>query len=185
MNTPLILIIIDKSGSMSSVSASMNTAMYQLVKDQASERGNADLSLFTFDSYTYHDIKPTNFKQVNYVPIKCNDSTRLYDTIIEAINSVKGYTDVLVMIQTDGQDNKSTTKAEVVKNTIQHKLSQGWQFLYMGAFDDITAEASKIGLQNYAVQFKRDTKGIEQVFTEMSKRASNFRANLDRIILKP
>lgn len=184
MNT-IILIILDKSGSMSGVENSMNLAMRQLITDQASERGNADLSLFTFNSGIYHDIKPTNFKRAVFTPIYCEDSTRLYDTIIEAVNSVKGYDNVLCMIQTDGQDNESKTTSDVVKNTIQHKLSQGWQFLYMGAFDDITKEASKVGLQDYAVKFKRDTKGIEQVFTEMSKKASNFRASLDTSILKP
>ena len=182
---PLILIILDKSGSMSNVQSSMNLAMRQLILDQASERSDADLSLFTFNSDIYHDIKPTNFKKVTYTPISCNSSTRIYDTIIQAIKSVTNYSNVLVMIQTDGEDNESSNSADTAKQLVTNKLTEGWQFLYMGAFNDVTKEAAKIGLQDYAVPFKRDSKGIEQVFTEMSRKASNFRASLDTNILKP
>lgn len=182
---PLILIILDKSGSMSDVESSMNSAIKQLIIDQASERGNADLSLFTFNSNSYHDIKPTNFKEVHFTPITCTQSTQLYDTVIQAINSVTNYSNVLVMIQTDGEDNQSSNTPKTVKQLVQQKLSEGWQFLYMGAFNDVTKEAAKIGLQDYAVKFKCDSKGIEQVFTEMSRKASNFRASLDTTILKP
>lgn len=186
MNKPLILMILDLSGSMASVIPAMQRSFDQIVEDQSTERGDADLSVWTFGTRSKHSIKPVSFKSKPSVQFTNMEYTRLYDTVIEAINSVpSAYTDVCVLIQTDGEDNESMTSPNVVKNTIEHKLQQGWQFIYMGAFDDITPEAAKLGLEDYAVEFKRDSAGIEQVFNEMSRKISNFRASLDTNILTP
>lgn len=184
---PLILLILDRSGSMSRVERDMVKSFNTLLDHQSTERGNADLSVFTFNHHSKHYIKPINFKQVGKWTnnsFNCGGATALYDTVVKALNSVPShYTDVCVMIQTDGQDNESTANPSVVANTIQHKLDLGWQFLYMGADSSIVQNATEIGLGDHAVEFKRDSAGIEQIFNEMSRKVSNFRAALDNNIL--
>jgi len=187
MTNPLILMILDKSGSMSRVQLDVIKSVNTLIEHQSTERGNADLSIFTFNNRSYHTVKPINFKQVSKWTTNeftCRGTTALYDTVIEAINSVPlNYTNVCVLIQTDGEDNESQTTPSIVANTIQSKLDLGWQFLYMGADRSIVQNAKQIGLEDHAVEFKRDSKGIEQVFNEMSRKVSNFRASLDTTIL--
>lgn len=184
---PLILLILDRSGSMCGVQSDMIKSFNTLLEHQSTERGDADLSLFTFNQKSTHDIEPTNFKQVDKWTnrsFECNGTTALYDTVVAAINSVPAtYTDVCVMIQTDGNDNQSRTEPSVVADIIHQKLDLGWQFLYMGADRSIVRNAERIGLKDHAVEFKRDSKGIEQIFNEMSRKVSNFRASLDPHIL--
>jgi len=187
MSNALILLILDRSGSMNRVERDMVTSFNTLLDHQSTERGDADLSVFTFNHNSKHDIKPTNFKQVSQwtnSSFHCDGTTALYDTVIRALNSVPNqYTDVCVMIQTDGQDNESNKSASDVQQLINSKLADGWQFLYMGADRSIVQNAKQIGLGNHAVEFKRDSKGIEMVFNEMSRKVSNFRAALDNNIL--
>lgn len=186
MSKPLVLMILDVSGSMGNVMPSMNASFKQIVEDQSTERGDADLSVFTFASDIRHDIAPVSFKSKPDLRLKTRGCTALYDTVIRALGSVPDhYTDVLVLMQTDGQDNGSNYSYYDVKQKVREKRSQGWQFLYMGAEINVSKEADKIGLKDCAVEFKRDSKGIEQVFNEMSRKVSNYRASLDTVILEP
>jgi uncharacterized protein YegL len=185
-SNPLILMILDVSSSMRSVIPSMNASFKQIIEDQSTERGDSDLSVFTFASDIKHDIAPVSFKTKPTLTLSPRGYTALYDTVVEALDSVPNhYKDVLVLIQTDGQDNKSSFSYSDVKRKVTEKRAQGWQFLYMGAEIDVSVEADKIGLKDCAVKFKRDSKGIEQVFNEMSRKVSNYRASLDTVILKP
>lgn len=186
MKKPLILMILDVSGSMGGVMRSMQQSFNQIIEDQSTERGNADLSVFTFASDFRNDITPVSFKQKPSLNLRTRGQTALYDAVNQALDSVPDhYSDVLVLMQTDGKDNKSRTSYSTVKTKISDKRAQGWQFLYMGAEVDVSREAAKIGLKDCAVTFKRDNKGIEQVFNEMSRKVSNFRASLDKNILQP
>jgi len=123
MTNPLILIVLDKSGSMNRVEYDVIKSVNTLIEHQSTERGNADLSIFTFNNKSYHTVKPINFKQVSKWTTNeftCRGATALYDTIIKAINSVPtSYTNVCVLIQTDGNDNESQTNPSTVADTIQ------------------------------------------------------------------
>lgn len=188
MSKAHIVCIIDNSGSMSSASRDVIKSFNTFTSDQTAERGEALLTLVTFNSYNKIVHDRVDFKDVGELTrsdYSCGGMTAMYDAIGETLNRIKD-DKVYVIIQTDGRENDSNDfNSRQVTDMINAKKSLGWEFLFMGADIDVRAAADKIGLANDAVEFNKNSKGIEVAYSTMSGNASNFRCSLDTKKLYP
>lgn len=166
------LIILDESGSMSSIYNSALGGANETIKTIRTAQANADdqkqfLTFVTFDSgnrepvRTIIDTKPiTEVKDLtkdDYSPDGC---TPLYDAMgISLTKLEKRVTDddqVLVTIITDGMENSSTEyDGFQIKNLVTRLRAKGWTFVYIGANQDAVEVAKKMHIDN-AMNFRAD-----------------------------
>ena len=171
-----LVFILDRSGSMSGLEADTIGGFNSMLRKQQKEDcGEALVSTILFDdvSEVIHDRVP--IEQVSMLTEKeyfIRGCTALLDAVggaIHHIGNVHKYARAedrpertLFIITTDGMENASRRYTyEKVKRMIQRQEEQyGWEFLFMGANIDATAEASRIGIRmERAVRYHCDSEG--------------------------
>lgn len=150
--------ILDETGSMQSVKsqtiAGFNEYIDNLKKDKASVKAHFTLTKFNSDKMqiVHNDVSLDCVERLNdntYLP---SALTPLYDAIGKTINalesSVKGKkSKVLVIIQTDGQENASREyDRKKVFDLIEKKKGDGWTFAFLGADQDAYLASELIGI---------------------------------------
>lgn len=170
MNTNLtdITLVIDRSGSMSSVLDDAQGGVNAFLAEQARQPGDALLTLVQFDTEYEFIHRGVPIRQVPPYELRPRGSTALLDAVGRAVNETgerlakMAEADrpglVVFVVLTDGQENSSHefTKAEI-KKMIEHQQSvYNWQFTFLGANQDAFAEAGGMGIQaagvaNYAL----------------------------------
>ncbi|MEW1975430.1 vWA domain-containing protein [Microbacterium profundi] len=156
-NYTAMLIILDRSGSMSMIREDMIGGIEQLIAAQSAEPGMLTIDLVTFDTeveLTHHFADPSSMK-VELVP---RGGTALYDAIGWSFNGFGQALaelpeharpgTVLVTIVTDGEENSSREyTAAIVTKTIEHQRAVfDWDVSFLGANQDAIEEARKIGI---------------------------------------
>ena len=185
-NYTAMLIILDRSGSMSAIRDDMVGGLEQLIAAQAREPGLLTIDLVTFDSeieYAHHFADPKSIT----VELQPRGMTALYDAIGVSFN-VFGNSlaelpehsrpgTVLVTIVTDGEENASSEyTAHTIKTMIQHQREKfDWDISFLGANQDAALEASKIGINaedalDYSVGAVRGT--MDAHSAKLSRRRS-------------
>ncbi|GAA1941733.1 hypothetical protein GCM10009775_36880 [Microbacterium aoyamense] len=157
-NYTALLIILDRSGSMTAIRDDMVGGIEQMIATQAAEDGMLTIDIVTFDTQielTHHFADPESV-QVELVP---RGGTALYDAIGWAFNGFGQALaelpeharpgTVLVTIVTDGEENSSKEySAATVTQLIEHQRSAfDWDVSFLGANQDAIAEARKIGIR--------------------------------------
>ena len=174
------LIIVDESGSMSSIRqqafSGMNETL-QTIKICAEKNPDMEqyVTLITFDSdhtrFHYDNAKGTSvvpLKESDYRPGGC---TPLYDAIGTGIAKVNAQTQegdsVLVTIITDGYENASREyDLKMVKNLIDKLTAQNWTFAFIGTDDlDVEGMAASMGI-SHTLSFARNEKQAKAMFKE-------------------
>lgn len=155
------LIIVDESGSMSSLYNAALTGMnetLQTIRQAAAEypQQEQEVTLVTFDTGHYNEIfksepaaKTRNLTQSDYRP---SGGTPLYDAMGKALTSlepnVKEKEAVLVTIITDGYENASCEYSLADIRALVERLDQaGWIFSYIGANQDSAAVGNSMGIE--------------------------------------
>jgi len=149
-------IILDETGSMTSVREEVINSYNGLIKKQKKEKGECLVTLTQFDVGSNPDgdvrVKFTNksikdVKKITEEDYQPNGCTNLYDAVGSTINKVakdlkgKKKPRVLFVINTDGFENSSREcSGDDIKKLITEKQGKGWDFLFMGA--DLTAQQS-------------------------------------------
>ncbi|MBP5260748.1 MAG: VWA domain-containing protein [Clostridiales bacterium] len=196
-NLTEIVFILDRSGSMAGLESDTIGGFNAMITKQREEEGEAYVStiLFDNDSKVIHDRVPVdkvpNMTSKDYQVGGC---TALLDAIggaIKHISTIHKYarkTDVpahtIFIITTDGMENASRKySSSKVKEMIEERKKNGWEFLFLGANIDAVETASQIGIEeDRAAQFHNDSRGCEVNFGAMSAAVSAVRSNvkLDR-----
>lgn len=119
-------------------------------------------------------------------------NTALYGTVLAVIDGLGAElsamaeeerpSDVIVLIQTDGQDNASLFGTrEVVAAKIKHQQEvYNWKFLFIGANIDVDAavQGLNIPLAN-SVAYTHSNAGTEAVMKSLSRSVSSYRSSRD------
>ena len=157
-NYTAMLLIVDRSGSMSTIRDDMVGGLEQLIRAQVDLPGMTTIDIVTFDNtpeLTHHFADPRDV-QVELVP---RGGTALYDAIGWAFNGFGQALaelpeharpgTVLVTIVTDGEENSSLEySAEAVKQIITHQEAAfDWDVSYLGANQDAVLAAAQIGIE--------------------------------------
>lgn len=157
-NLTELVLVTDRSGSMSSCAADMNGSIVELIKKQRAEPGNCNVTWVDFDNTADVMLNGVDIKSVDSIVIKPRGGTALYDAICKAVDTVgqrlastpessrPGL--VIVCIVTDGGENASTefTYQDVNKRIDTQKNQYNWQFMYLGANQDAFAVARHLSI---------------------------------------
>lgn len=181
------LIILDESGSMSSIykqaldGANETIQTIRSVQESAQDQ-NQFLTFVTFDSgnrtpvRTIIDACPIsdvrNLTDNDYNPNGC---TPLYDAMGESLTKLEQKVQegdhVLVTIITDGMENSSTHyNAMMIHEIVKRLRAKGWTFVYIGANQDAIEVARSMNIEN-ALNFSATEEGTRRMWRE--HRASN------------
>ena len=180
-----LVMILDRSGSMSGLEADTIGGFNRMIAKQKKEEGEAYVSVVLFDDVSeviydrvdIHKVEPMNDSQ--YYVRGC---TALLDAIGGAIHHIRNVhkyareEDVpektLFIITTDGMENASRRYSyEKVRRMIEHqKEKYHWEFLFLGANIDAVSVAGRFGIQaNRAVRYEQDRRGTQINFEVMEK----------------
>ncbi len=185
------LIILDESGSMSSIERQAVDGVNETIQTiRSAQRKHKEqehiVSLFTFNSdgvKTIYDKTPAGETATltadMYRPGCC---TPLYDAMGIALTSLrKSVADndaVLVTIITDGEENASREyNASHIKSLVESLKSKGWLFTYIGANQDVRRTAATISITN-TLSFSADEKGTEAMFMRENAARSRWADSL-------
>lgn len=187
------LIILDESGSMSSIYQPALTGVnetLQTIREAQKENGNQKhfTSLIAFDSGHYNEIyhnipaeEATDITSEQYRPGGC---TPLYDAMGRAITELRPEISegdvVLVTIITDGYENASREyNGKAIKALVEQMKTKGWVFTYIGANQDVEAVAASMSINN-SLAFNADYESTEAMFKKESRCRKIFLTKLCR-----
>lgn len=189
------LIIVDASGSMQSIYNQALTGINETIKtiDMVHQKDlNVDqtLTLLSFadggekPQYVYKDTDIKNVCQVEEKDYQLRGMTALYDAIGESVTDLRrkvGVNDkALVTIITDGYENDSRIwNGTQIKQLIDELRTKGWVFTYIGANQDVEAEAKKMGVVN-SMKFEATTQGTIEMFEREGRYRQRWNERVSR-----
>lgn len=174
-NKRLIAVVLDRSGSMSSIRADMQGGFNSFMAAQRQEPGECLVSLYQFDDHyeqVYEDLPAAS---VPPLVIEPRGSTALLDALHRAMSRVGQRLSevpeaerpgaVIFMIITDGHENASREVSRAnVRAFIERQHTQyQWQFVYLGADAGAFHEAASIGIRA-AGQYTASPKGVNNMW---------------------
>ena len=189
------LIILDESGSMSSIKSATIQGFNEVVQTikGVQEQFPDQEHTITFVTFNGLGVKTHLFNQavskldeLNEKSFRPTASTPLYDAIGEGVNRLRPEVDketkknVLVTILTDGYENASKEyTGSVIKALVEEMKQHNWTFTYMGADHDVEAVATSISISN-TIQFKKSSKGMKDLFTKERSARMKYSGKLSR-----
>jgi hypothetical protein len=183
------LIILDESGSMSSIKSLIVNGFNELVQSikgiekQFPEQEHL-ISMVSFNDLNnniLHFADPVNkLYAINDSTYNPASMTPLYDAMGFSISKLKQYLEgkenysVLVTILTDGEENASKEYTRsVIKNLVNDLKQQNWTFTYIGADHDVEGMAFKLSIDN-TMSFDKNDQDIKRMFIKESKSRVKF-----------
>lgn len=153
-----ITVIMDRSGSMSSIKAEAEGGLNSFIEKQKALPGEANFTLVQFDTEYEVVHRGIPIKEVPKCFLEPRGWTALLDAVGKTINDVgfrlsalpESYRPglVTIVILTDGQENYSKEfKQDQVRKMVEHQSSvYKWQFIYLGANQDAFLVAKNLGI---------------------------------------
>ena len=187
----LLVVVLDRSGSMASVRDATVAGFNQLLQEQLALPGEVRLSLTQFDdryepnyvAEPLENLPPMDAQ--SYIP---RGRTALQDAIGRAIGDTQAYVEshgwngqVCVVVITDGQENASleyagTSGLAAIASLVRDREDAGWTFAFMGANMDSWAVAGELGMTT-AVNWAPTAVGVASVWGSTSAAVSSYRVS--------
>lgn len=190
-NFTSINIVLDRSGSMTKLTAETLAGFNKFLADQKAVDGEAVMTLATFSSdYTLvHDFcKLGSVAELTLDTYKTGGYTALLDALGRTIDAtgVKLATmaeedrpsKVIFVVITDGQENFSRefNRSQVFEKITHQREKYGWEFVFLGANQDAIQEGMKLGvsMQN-AFTYSADVAGTQAIYNSVSSNMTTYR----------
>lgn len=190
-----LVFILDRSGSMSGLESDTIGGFNSMIAKQLKEPGDAYVSTVLFDdqSEVIHDrVAITEVPKLTDEQYFVRGCTALLDAVggaIHHIGNVHKYArpedrpeKTLFVITTDGMENASRhyAYARVKKMIERQREKYGWEFLFLGANIDASAEAKRFGIApNRATNYHCDSAGTALSFEAISNVVCSVRMGVD------
>lgn len=179
-----LIIVLDASGSMSSIQDDIKGSFNEFLKKQREEPGKTVFDLFQFNDEVRRPVKSADLAKFHddlMAKYNCSGCTALNDAVCIAIDTV-GHTfadmeeaerpeHVLCVIITDGMENASREyTSKDVKDRIEHqKTAYKWDFQFLAANQDAFATGESIGLdKSSCMNFVADAAGVNMLCARMN-----------------
>ncbi|MBO7089080.1 MAG: VWA domain-containing protein [Lentisphaeria bacterium] len=179
-----LIIVLDASGSMSSIQDDIKGSFNEFLKKQREEPGKTVFDLFQFNDEVKRTVKSADLAQFHddlMARYDCSGCTALNDAVCIAIDTVgHAFADmeeaerpehVLCVIITDGMENASREyTSKDVKDRIEHqKTAYKWDFQFLAANQDVFATGESIGLdKSSCMNFVADAAGVNMLCSRMN-----------------
>lgn len=191
-NFTAINVIIDKSGSMSSLTNDTIGGFNRFLNEQKSLPEEAIFTLCLFnDKYemVYESVPLSEIPDLNYKSYRPCGSTALLDAIGSTIDSVGKKLDllseddkpskVIFLIMTDGEENASREYSlSKVKEMISHQREKySWEFVFIGANIDAVSVGTSFGVAYHnSYTYESSSAGTNEVYDTMSRGLTRYRS---------
>jgi len=186
-----IIIVLDASGSMSSIQDDIKGSFNTFLDKQRQEPGKTVFDLFQFNDEVVRLVKSSDLAQFHddlMARYDCSGCTAMNDAICTAMDTVgqdfanmaeeERPANVLCVIITDGMENASKKfSTKDVKERIEHqKTKYNWEFVYLAADPDAFNAGEALGISlNDRQLVSRDSAGVDMLCCTMSLRADKIR----------
>lgn len=184
-----LTVVLDRSGSMSSIKADMEGGFESFIGTQKGVPGTCLVSMVQFDgeaTEVRYVARPV--ANVGSLDLRPRGNTPLLDATafaitltgerLAALDAAERPENVLMLIITDGQENASrTTTAEALKTMIEHQRGvYKWDFIYLGANVDAFAEAARMGIPAAtAVEYAPSPEGLIATYDILGSKFAAYR----------
>jgi uncharacterized protein YegL len=185
----VLMLIVDQSGSMSSIKEETQQSMDRLIADQKSMPGRLDIKLVTFSHNVQSQplVKADNFAGVSIEP---GGMTALYDAmglgtdaLSKELNGLEDKpTNIIVLTVTDGFENASQEyNSERIQKLIKfYSDSEQWEFMFLGSNQDAILTAKELGMKGgSALTYDASSKGVNESVAAASRYISATRSGLE------
>lgn len=188
-----LMMVVDRSGSMSLIEKDMNGGIKTLLEEQAKEPGKIVVDIVTFDTvieHPYQGVAPGDVKGPVIIPrggTALNDATGY--SIVELGERLAKMPEeerpglVMVVIVTDGEENSSReyTKDQVKALVKRQTDEWGWHFIYLAANVDAFETGAQYGYaKGSTMNFAPSSAGVANTYAVAGSTVSNLRANNSR-----
>ena len=179
-----LIIVLDASGSMSSIQDDIKGSFNEFLKKQREEPGKTVFDLFQFNDEVRRPVKSADLAKFHddlMAKYNCSGCTALNDAVCIAIDTVgrefanmeetERPEHVLCVIITDGMENASREyTSKDVKDRIEHqKTAYKWDFQFLAANQDAFATGESIGLdKSSCMNFVADAAGVNMLCSRMN-----------------
>jgi len=183
-------VVLDRSGSMSSIKDDMEGGFNRFIEEQKKVPGELRVTLFQFDTEyecVYENKPVSDVPSLSLVP---RGSTALLDAVGKAIaktgERLKAMSEasrpgkVLFVVITDGQENSSREfKKEAVRRSIDEQTNNyKWSFTYLGANVDAFAEAGSMAIPTGgALNYSATPVGVRAAYNALSQGVASYRCS--------
>jgi uncharacterized protein YegL len=183
-----IQLVVDRSGSMSSIKTDMEGGIAEFVKAQAEQPGTCKISLTQFDDYSEQVrtlVAAGDWEPYTLVP---RNMTALYDAIgttiastgqrLAALEEDQRPGHVIVVIVTDGLENRSREYGQSqINEMITHQREKyGWEFVFLGANQDAITTGVSLGFaEEHALDFDAETDAIAPAMASLNANITRSR----------
>jgi len=191
-----IAVVLDRSGSMSSIKADTIGGFNTFLKDQKAQPGEATITLAQFDDkydIVYNDINIHAAAELNDSTFVPRGMTALYDAVCRTIDTVGSDLHslkesdkpekVIFVIITDGGENSSQEfkNIEAVKSRIKEQTEKyNWQFVFLAANQDAMEVGASMNIaRGSSMTYSASPEAVQHVFLGMSKKMSAYRGGLE------
>lgn len=184
-----IVLLIDRSGSMSTIKSDMEGGMETFLNEQKKIGGDCTITAAQFDTEYEILFSRKPIKDIEKIQIDPRGGTALIDSMSRLIKEVGKDLDsleesekpdrVLFVTITDGEENSSREYTnEQLKEMINHQSdSYNWAFSYIGANQDSFGVAGNMGISSGStINYNASTYGINNMFTTLSNATTRYRS---------
>jgi len=190
-NKTLIVCILDRSGSMSSVIGDAIGGFNEFLKKQKKLDEDATMTVALFDDryeLLYNNVDLQKVKKLTRDEWSPRGMTALNDAIGKTINDVsseikklkksKRPDKILVAIVTDGYENASREfSGNDIKNLIKKKEKDDWQFVYLAADQDAFDVGTSLGMTGgNTFTYTNTSAGNAAMFNTLSSATKLYRS---------
>lgn len=151
----LLVLVVDRSGSMDTIREDMQGGLNSLLAEQAKIEGRCLVTLAQFDDAYEVLAERTPIEKLDAYRLIPRGSTALLDAIGRTISSTKAWIDalpeserprVLFTVITDGFENSSREwSRQQVMDAVTARQGEGWDFTFLGANQDAIHEGATMG----------------------------------------
>lgn len=188
-----IIVVLDRSGSMSSVQTDAIGGFNTFLETQKNLKTKATMSVVLFDDqyeplYGGKDVDLSDVKELTTSTFVPRGSTALYDAIgksinnyiatYEGLNKADRPDKVLVIIVTDGEENASKEyDSKRVNTLITDRKKNNWQFMFLCATEEAFKTGAQLGAsRGNTFQFQNTPVGNQTMYSKMSMASLSYRS---------
>ena len=191
-----LIIILDASGSMSSIQDDIKGSFNEFLKKQRGEPGKTVFDLFQFNDEVKRPVNSVDlalFHDNLMARYDCSGCTALNDAVCIAIDTIghefakmpedERPEHVLCVIITDGMENASRefSSKDVKARIERQKTAYSWQFLFLAANQDAFASGAAFGIDhNSCKNFMANFEGVNTICTQMDFFMDNIRERAEK-----
>ena len=183
MKTTHIVAILDRSGSMGVLAPEVIGQFNHFIEEQRKEPGKAKVTVVLFDNVVetlWDEVPLDEVEELTPELYFARGMTALHDAIGMTLQRFADKKRVVVLVNTDGQENgsKEFSHEQVAKRVKELDERDGWTFMFVGAGIEASV-GHNLGIVN-SLGVERNAGGIITGYTAMSREVSLSRSLSDK-----